>query len=239
MGKCKKESHMPFVVEGELTGVAFRKDGQRLKWLHLATTGGGLSIKLPKTLSPIRSDALNFGDRLRIAGQKKPGSSGKIKFKAEHVLLLSEGQTQQWCLVPEMGLSSGELTLARMDKSEECSRDSPVQSTQIQSRQRQSPGNTTTPAAPVSSSSTCSSTKPMTILICRKSDCQKRGGRKLCAAIEDTLQQKGWSDRVVVKTTGCMKRCKAGPNLVVMPGKIRYSHVNSAQIPEIIREHLG
>lgn len=77
-----------------------------------------------------------------------------------------------------------------------------------------------------------------TILVCQKSDCCKRGGRQVTRALQDTLSDRGLADQVKIKGTGCMKRCKAGPN-IVMPDKTRYSRISSDAIPEIIDQHFS
>lgn len=81
--------------------------------------------------------------------------------------------------------------------------------------------------------------KPLaTILVCQKSDCQKRGGKAVCQRLQQELSDRGLTDQVVVKGVGCMKDCKAGPNLVVMPGKARYSRINASEIPALLDAHL-
>lgn len=80
--------------------------------------------------------------------------------------------------------------------------------------------------------------KTQTILVCQKSDCMKRGGKALCQALESELRNNGLEDNVIIKGTGCMKNCKAGPNLV-MPDKTRYSKIQAAQVPALIDKHFG
>jgi (2Fe-2S) ferredoxin len=77
-----------------------------------------------------------------------------------------------------------------------------------------------------------------TILVCQKSDCMKRGGKALCQALEATLSDRGLEDQVTIKGTGCMKNCKAGPNLV-MPDKTRYSRISAAQVPALMDKHFA
>jgi NADH:ubiquinone oxidoreductase subunit E len=77
-----------------------------------------------------------------------------------------------------------------------------------------------------------------TILVCQKSDCMKRGGKALCQALEATLSDRGLEDQVTIKGTGCMKNCKAGPNLV-MPDKTRYNRIQGAQVPALVDEHFA
>ncbi|MCX7597032.1 MAG: (2Fe-2S) ferredoxin domain-containing protein [Fischerella sp.] len=81
-------------------------------------------------------------------------------------------------------------------------------------------------------------TKVATILVCQKSDCMKRGGKAMCQALQSALSDRGLEDRVTIKATGCMKNCKAGPNLV-MPDKTRYSHIQATQVPALIDKHFA
>jgi NADH:ubiquinone oxidoreductase subunit E len=80
--------------------------------------------------------------------------------------------------------------------------------------------------------------KMQTILVCQKSDCMKRGGKTLCQALESELINHGLENSVAIKGTGCMKNCKAGPNLV-MPDKTRYSKVKAEQVPALINKHFS
>ncbi|NJO72071.1 MAG: (2Fe-2S) ferredoxin domain-containing protein, partial [Oscillatoriales cyanobacterium RM1_1_9] len=81
--------------------------------------------------------------------------------------------------------------------------------------------------------------KNQKILICQKSDCRKRGGNRLYTAIEEALTDRGLQDQVKIQGTGCLKRCKAGPNIVFMPDKVSYSQVNPATVPNLIEKHLS
>jgi NADH:ubiquinone oxidoreductase subunit E len=80
--------------------------------------------------------------------------------------------------------------------------------------------------------------KVQKILVCQKSDCMKRGGKALCQALESELTNHGLENSVAIKGTGCMKNCKAGPNLV-MPDKTRYSKVKAEQVPALIDKHFS
>lgn len=76
------------------------------------------------------------------------------------------------------------------------------------------------------------------ILICQKSTCRKRGAGQVCHEVEAALAAHGLTDKVQVKLTGCMDKCKAGPNLVVMPHKQRYTKVKPDQVPGLIAQHF-
>lgn len=96
---------------------------------------------------------------------------------------------------------------------------------------------TTLTAAP-SINKTKEKSPKSTILVCQKSDCMKRGGKGLCQALEAALSDRGLEDQVTIKGTGCMKNCKAGPNLV-MPDKTRYSRIQAAQVPALMDKHFA
>lgn len=76
------------------------------------------------------------------------------------------------------------------------------------------------------------------ILICQKSDCMKRGGKEVCRALHSALGDRDLDSQVSIKETGCMKNCKAGPNLV-MPDKTRYSRIQAEQVPTLIDKHFA
>jgi (2Fe-2S) ferredoxin len=82
------------------------------------------------------------------------------------------------------------------------------------------------------------SKKTAKILVCKKSDCRKRGGTAICAALQAELEQRGLQDEVEIKETGCLKRCKAGPNVVVMPDKASYSRVRPNAVAELVEQHF-
>lgn len=76
------------------------------------------------------------------------------------------------------------------------------------------------------------------ILVCQKSDCCKLGAREVSRALEEGLRDRGLEGQVAIKGTGCMKQCKAGPN-IVMPDKTSYRRVDPREIPDLIDKHLA
>ena len=75
------------------------------------------------------------------------------------------------------------------------------------------------------------------ILVCQKSDCMKRGGKGVCQALQAAISDRGLENSVAIKGTGCLKQCKAGPN-VIMPDKTRYTRIQAEQIPDVIDKHF-
>lgn len=75
------------------------------------------------------------------------------------------------------------------------------------------------------------------ILICQKSGCLKGNGKNLHSEIERALSQLGLQDQVKIETTGCQKRCKQAPNMILMPGNRRCSQISSNSIYLLLKEH--
>jgi len=102
------------------------------------------------------------------------------------------------------------------------------------------PGTTPALSAPEPTATQPTKAKPqVTILVCQKSDCMKRGGKAVCQRLQQELRDRGLTDQVTIKGVGCMKECKAGPNMVVMPDKTRYSRIQASQVTEVIDRHFG
>lgn len=75
------------------------------------------------------------------------------------------------------------------------------------------------------------------ILICQKSGCLKRGGKKLYKALEKTLCRLGLENQVTIEATSCQKRCKKAPNMVLMPDKVKYSNIESKELDLLLEKH--
>jgi (2Fe-2S) ferredoxin len=75
------------------------------------------------------------------------------------------------------------------------------------------------------------------VLICQGSSCWKNGGQAACKLLQTELQAKGMLGKVEIRTTGCLKKCKQAPNLI-MPGRNCYSRVRPDQVSQLIVKHL-
>ena len=93
--------------------------------------------------------------------------------------------------------------------------------------------------APVKTSTSKKAAPKTKVLVCEKSNCWKKGGKAVCQMLEEKLAERGLADQVKIKRTGCLKQCKKGPNLVVMPDKTRYTHVIPKQVPGLIEKHFS
>lgn len=77
------------------------------------------------------------------------------------------------------------------------------------------------------------------ILICQKSNCWKKGGEAVYQELTNNLAKHGLEEEVKVKKTGCLKKCKQGPNLIILPDRAHYTQVPSSKVPHLLEEHLN
>lgn len=75
------------------------------------------------------------------------------------------------------------------------------------------------------------------ILLCHKSGCLKRGGKQLYLALERAIHQLGLQECVKIERTGCQKRCKKAPNMVLMPGKVKCASIPPQAVTALIEQH--
>jgi len=76
------------------------------------------------------------------------------------------------------------------------------------------------------------------VLICQKSNCWKKGGRKVYEALESVLSDRNLTKQIPIKKTGCLKKCKRAPNLVMLPDKVHYTKVKPKQVESFVQKHL-
>lgn len=200
------------------------KDGYKLKGLMVETGDGEIYIKLSKELRYRFNWNLAKGSLIKVSGTKKVNTkTGAVKFKAERIMgIASQGIGLG---LSELGLSKVELAPVEFLQAASVVYQ-PPQSTKMNSPKMNSPKMN-------SQKTNSQKTKPVTILMCQKSDCMKRGGKSVCAALQAEINKQNLDGQVVVKATGCMKNCKKGVNLV-MPDKTRHSCVRSQDVPRLI-----
>jgi (2Fe-2S) ferredoxin/predicted ATPase len=207
---CKQVSD--FSLEGEILGLIF-KDGCKLKYLRISNDRGvGYLVKLCKELRESIGQGLREGLKVKVAGEKEINlKNGKIKLKARSLQLAIDPQSQK------------QLDLTNAPH--------------ITELERAIAPSSNYPTA--SQTATAPAKTKAKILVCQKSDCQKRGGAAICKALENALNSQGLEGQVTVQGTGCLKQCKAGPNIVLMPDKTRYSRIAPTEIPALIEKHFA
>jgi len=74
------------------------------------------------------------------------------------------------------------------------------------------------------------------VLICQGSGCLKKGSEKFSQELQLQLERENLDKQVKITSTGCLKNCKQGVNLILMPSQQKYCQVQAKQIPTIIRD---
>lgn len=213
MSKFHTTEVSEFCLEGKLLDFVI-KDGYKLKGLLLQSADGECYVKLAKHLRASFDLRLPPGTWLQVVGEKKYDlKNGEVKLKAQQVMAAAvEVKTHR-----EKDTGSENFPASSFPTLE-------------------------SPRVGASSSSNANSSnaksKKATILVCQKSDCMKRGGTGVCQALEAAVSARGLESEVTIKGTGCMKNCKAGPNLV-MPDKTRYSRIKATQVPALMDKHFA
>lgn len=234
MTQCFTSRTVDFRLEGQFLGFALG-DGYKLKYLRLATDNGEQQIKLAKELRPLLYRSLLPGTPVAVVGSQKWNLvKGLVKRKAYQVLPLVADEGSYSTLRESLGeraISEGRVSEVTVDRSA-------LGEAGVATIAKPLP-------APIQPSPEASLEAPPRakqqkgcILVCGKSDCCKKGGRAVMASLQEELSDRGLEGEVKIKTTGCMKRCKAGPN-VVMPDKTRYSKISAKEISGIIHKHFS
>jgi NADH-quinone oxidoreductase subunit F len=76
-----------------------------------------------------------------------------------------------------------------------------------------------------------------TIFVCQGTGCVSSGSEAVYEAFKDEITREGMND-VEVDFTGCHGFCEQGPNVVIEPEGIFYTHVQAEDAAEIVISHL-
>lgn len=76
------------------------------------------------------------------------------------------------------------------------------------------------------------------VLVCGGTGCHSSNGDKIRQLLDEKVKEIGLSDHIKVSLTGCFGLCASGPNIVIYPDGIFYSHVTLEDIDEIVEEHF-
>jgi (2Fe-2S) ferredoxin len=71
-----------------------------------------------------------------------------------------------------------------------------------------------------------------------KGCCSERGGQQLLAEFKRLIQERGALGRVLATSSGCLKPCEHGANVIVYPDGVMYVGVTVADVAEIFDRHL-
>ncbi len=76
------------------------------------------------------------------------------------------------------------------------------------------------------------------VAICSGAGCISSKCGEVKEAFEQALEKHGISDRVLVKVTGCMGICDAGPMIMVSPEQVLYCHLEPPMMDALVEGHF-
>lgn len=76
--------------------------------------------------------------------------------------------------------------------------------------------------------------KPLTIFVCGKSNCCKKGGDKVRARLKSAIKEAGLKREIRVVESGCLDACKEGPTLMLCPANLVLTSVRPGDVDELL-----
>jgi (2Fe-2S) ferredoxin len=67
----------------------------------------------------------------------------------------------------------------------------------------------------------------------RKS-CADGGAARISSLLKARVKERGWTGKVRISKSGCMGLCEGGPNIIIYPHKILFSHVSEEDAEVIL-----
>ncbi len=71
-----------------------------------------------------------------------------------------------------------------------------------------------------------------------KGSCAQKGSEEIRDLFKKELHARGLKTKVRANKAGCLDVCEYGPNVVIYPEGVWYSHVKSDDVVEIIEKHI-
>lgn len=185
----------------------------RLKGIELKTTKGNLVVKVPKALSAIAQAELTEGDEIRIWALQPEKTNGK---NARQASTKNQKLTalQIIPLTPHTKVSVPECVPKVENKK-----------TKDKKKKNNKPGK-----------------KKLTVQLCQKKNCCKKGADELWVAFEKALQATKANAGAVanretfkLEAVGCLGGCKNGPNIRLLPKNVKHRNVKPSDVQTLLR----
>ncbi|MCL5267793.1 MAG: (2Fe-2S) ferredoxin domain-containing protein [Bacteroidetes bacterium] len=71
-----------------------------------------------------------------------------------------------------------------------------------------------------------------------KGSCAQKGSEEIRDIFKKELHARGLKTKVRANKSGCLDVCEHGPNVVIYPEGVWYSHVTKDDVVEIIEKHI-
>ncbi|XLQ10865.1 MAG: (2Fe-2S) ferredoxin domain-containing protein [cyanobacterium endosymbiont of Epithemia adnata isolate EadnSB Bon19] len=76
------------------------------------------------------------------------------------------------------------------------------------------------------------------ILVCKQTRCWERGGKPFYQQLQTKLVDRSLMNQVEIRLTECLKQCKKGPNIVILPDEIQYNQVSVRQVDKLLEKYF-
>ncbi len=76
------------------------------------------------------------------------------------------------------------------------------------------------------------------VFVCTGDDCRKRGGKKLCKAFKEALDEAGLKRNVKVMEVDCFGQCGSAPIAIVYPDATWYAGLEAEEAQQVVDQHL-
>ncbi|NOY77913.1 MAG: (2Fe-2S) ferredoxin domain-containing protein [Calditrichaeota bacterium] len=70
----------------------------------------------------------------------------------------------------------------------------------------------------------------------RRRSCADDGGVSIREELKQRVRENGWNEKVRVSQSGCLGQCEKGPNVMIYPQNLWFSHVTQRDIGSILEQ---
>ena len=202
------------VIQGCYAGKIESGKG-KLKGLRIATEQGDEKVYLPKALRAIAQAELTLNEPVRVwlDGDR---SSKKKRYVLQLVPLAPKSTVSLETDADVVGVSALAIAEPTKAKIEEAQVSKAVDKQKTKKKARKS-----------------AKKSKVTVQICQKKNCCKKGGDDLWEAFEAISAEHLFT----LEPVGCLGGCKRGPNIRLLPDNVKYRHVQLAEIDDILQTH--
>ena len=193
----------------------------KLKGFKIKTEQGMQTVYMPKPLRTIAQQELSLGDLLRVWTMQRYGKdAAKAKTKKKKT------SKTLWAL--QIIPLSPKSTVAELGA------DGVIAGEQATGEKVVGPKRTS--SKKIKQNKKKKAAKGMTVQLCQKKNCCKRGGTQLWSTFEsakDTAAAKSFK----LEAVGCLGGCKHGPNLRFLPDNVKHYHVQPEDVDKLLAKY--
>ena len=208
------------VIQGRYVGKIESGKG-KLKGLRIATEQGSEKVYLPKSLRAIAQAELTIDEPVRVWADGD--RSSKKKCYASYLIPLTPKPTLSVSRVADTAVADKLVTIEPVELAVE--KAPGKQKTGKKDKQKKGKQKARKQAKKKKSR--------VTVQICQKKNCCKKGGDDLWKAFETVSADR----RFKLESIGCLGGCKRGPNIRLLPDNVKYRHVQLDEIDDILQTH--